>query len=71
MMHLAFLLASLGYTWVLAHDVVNNPEAADLVAPWLVAYPLALLVCALNVYHVDTTQSISHLEIGEFCVVLL
>lgn len=38
------LLTSLGGTWVLANDVLNNPEVADLVTPWLVAYPLALLV---------------------------
>ena len=31
-------------TWVLANDVLGKPRAADLVKPWLVAYPVALIV---------------------------
>ena len=42
------LPTSLSCTWVLGNDVLDNPKAADLVAPWLVAYPLALVVRLSN-----------------------
>ena len=37
-------MASLCRTWVLANDVLGKPRAAGLVTPWLVAYPVALIV---------------------------
>ena len=38
-------ITALCHTWVLAYDVLGEPRAANLVAPWLVAYPVALIVC--------------------------
>ena len=62
------MLTSLTCTWVLANDVLVKPEAADLVTPWLVAYPLALVVRVSNARlcaHMNSTSGI-----GEFCLVL-
>ena len=52
---------SLCHSWVLAKDVLGKPWAADLVIPWLVAYPVALLVrlsCALSFVQADKLHSV-------------
>ena len=55
-----FLPTSLCCTYVLATDVLNNPQAADLVTPWLVAYPLALLVRAMSLHTHTHTRTHTH-----------
>ena len=45
------------YTWILAYDVLGKTKAADLVIPWLVAYPVALIVCFSHAHSFVWPQS--------------
>ena len=58
--HILFTLSDpLCRTWVLAHDVLPNPTAADLITPWLVAYslPYSFFFLTLRSHETNTTTT--------------